>query len=1829
MEEGDAARMVVSAYPNGWTAADETVALAVGAADDTAVSGKDYLTPRARSVTTRRLGAPGRTEFLLRTVDDDDYQAVEKRITIAAPSTAGLEVTPTDVLLVDPGDAMDYLDARMLTRGDADVGYLLGYSSLDFDADGLFDNGPFGLLSPATFVCCPGGDEAEYRVVQLIRVGLDNLILALSPYDVAQPVAEVEALRLVVDGILFPLQSAVSDAELQFDYPPIPFPDGTHFWYHSVDPHLPGHHRSGPLWAFGEFVRVRIQGPIHPRIVHASVVSAPASTDAAGAAVWGVGERIAVAVDYDRPVTVTGVPHLLLQVGGSVAEAAWQAAESTALTLVFAYTVQASDSDPDGVQIPPDADPDTDGAQQPLVLDAGEKIESVAVRAQRAASRYFAGALRGLDGVPVDGTASPPKPLLTVADATVAEDAGAATLTVRLSYALAERVTVDYATVHGTAGAGDYTAKTGRLTFAPNALSATIDIAITDDSADESDETFAVTLSAPSANAALGSPARATVVIEDDDEPVVSVSAPAAAIGGHLFEHEAAETGGAWTVARGAATDAALAVTVNVAETGGDFVASASEGTRTLTILADETEVQFNPIAADLMDTPEDHGEVTVAVRDGAGYTPAEAPANSATVELRDDDGTVLVATVAPTRRSVVEGSAAALTVGLASNDDKPGTLTAPGDLARVFGGTGIPLTLATTDVTPQEAIADTDYTAVSTTLTAAFNAFTVNAADGASFATDWSIQTATDVPMEDAERFVARVARAAGTPGEVGGTPTAVAGYTTVEGTDLALAEVIIVEGLLLTLAFTDTLAEGDDDAGEGTTTVTATVQPPPATAFTVGVSTDPTAASSDRFEFVGDDRTLSFAANDPMSTGTVTLRAIHNDDDDGDLEVTVTGTPDTAGTAQSVQPATKTLTIVDDDLPKVSVAPPTLAVGGYLFENEATTGGAGAWTVRRAGLTGAELDVTVKVTETPTGTGTGNFVLAADEGERTLSFAANDTFLQFNPVTADMDADDRTTVTVEVVAAADYAADGEAGAASVEMRDDDDLVTVSVAPTELTATEGGKARVRVVLTAAGDSFTHHPGDTSRKSDFERVYGGLSLVEALGYATAEVTGTLAAESGTDYEADTDLLDVDLSDFAHTGDGRAWTLRLPVAIGVADDTDDDAGERFVIRVYRVAATPASFRGAPGTVPGYATVEGTDLALAEVTIGEGPADGTQRLVDTRIDAATGQRRNVAIYAVDAAGDADCRAFDMAEYDAVELPTAACPAVLEGRVEVAREGRFGTVCDDYWTDPDGVVACRALGLAFERSYLRGEGGFDDPPLRDPDDDDDGNDVREKRPIWMDNLGCRGTENVLRECRFVYPSNCRHTEDVAVRCALPGAPGAGGRPGGTGARVPPAPGAPGDAVRGARESPAAAHEVAVRFAAAPAEHDGRTPFPLELAFGGRVAVTDLARLRDALLAAANGTLGDAPGAPRAGRWRVEVTPASAADVTVTAADELKLPDGRTLRGGVAATVRGPLPATAVVDGGQLTLTWPTPRDGFGRPYASDYAVAVDGVPRAVTATALAGRAAVLVLGTPVTAADAVTVDYVASAMHPLADATGTLRSAPWSGVAAANVTGAAPGGRRGGTPLPPPAARVRAPAASGVLEASGAGIADLAALGPLPALTRLDLSGNALADLGALAGIASLRDLDLSDNRIVDVRALAGLHGLERLDLSGNRVADAAPLAGLPNLTVLLLDGNPVADAGPLLHLGTLENLGLAHTRIGDVSALADLWSLRRLDLGGVPVRDLTPLGDVGTLVWLRLPGARLGADAVLGRLTRLRWVWTTAAPAAVPPSRAGGR
>ncbi|MDB6038223.1 MAG: hypothetical protein JWM99_2064 [Verrucomicrobiales bacterium] len=101
---------------------------------------------------------------------------------------------------------------------------------------------------------------------------------------------------------------------------------------------------------------------------------------------------------------------------------------------------------------------------------------------------------------------------------TAVEGAGEINISVNRGTDLPGAVTVDYSTLPGTATPDvEYVPVAGTLTFSENEASKTIRIPLVKDGLKESTETFSLILSNPSAGTALGTKAKTTVTIQDDD----------------------------------------------------------------------------------------------------------------------------------------------------------------------------------------------------------------------------------------------------------------------------------------------------------------------------------------------------------------------------------------------------------------------------------------------------------------------------------------------------------------------------------------------------------------------------------------------------------------------------------------------------------------------------------------------------------------------------------------------------------------------------------------------------------------------------------------------------------------------------------------------------------------------------------------------------------------------------------------------------------------------------------------------------------------------------------------------------------------------------------------------------------------------------------------------------------------------------------------------------------------------------------------------------------------------------------------------------------------
>jgi hypothetical protein len=115
------------------------------------------------------------------------------------------------------------------------------------------------------------------------------------------------------------------------------------------------------------------------------------------------------------------------------------------------------------------------------------------------------GALVAADAISVSAVVAFGQP-----ESSAIESARSAKINVVRTGDTSSQVTVDYATVNGTASGSDYVSKSGKLTFPAGATSRTISVSLLNDTTAEGLETVRLALLNPS-GAALGTPCTTTI----------------------------------------------------------------------------------------------------------------------------------------------------------------------------------------------------------------------------------------------------------------------------------------------------------------------------------------------------------------------------------------------------------------------------------------------------------------------------------------------------------------------------------------------------------------------------------------------------------------------------------------------------------------------------------------------------------------------------------------------------------------------------------------------------------------------------------------------------------------------------------------------------------------------------------------------------------------------------------------------------------------------------------------------------------------------------------------------------------------------------------------------------------------------------------------------------------------------------------------------------------------------------------------------------------------------------------------------------------------------
>ncbi|URW75668.1 hypothetical protein M9980_00045 [Sphingomonas donggukensis] len=196
----------------------------------------------------------------------------------------------------------------------------------------------------------------------------------------------------------------------------------------------------------------------------------------------------------------------------------------------------------------------------------------------------------GIDNVSINRVGGSSLPSVAVSDVSVNEAAGTMTFTVTRTNVASGAFSVAYATADGTAIAGqDYSAISGTLSFTDNQVSATVTVAITNDSVAEFDETLFLNLSSPTGAVIVDAQGQGTIV-NDDGTPIqvsindVSVTEGDAGTAVLTFTVTRSGGTGAFDVSYATADGTATVANNDYVATGGTLSFLAGETTKTVTV---------------------------------------------------------------------------------------------------------------------------------------------------------------------------------------------------------------------------------------------------------------------------------------------------------------------------------------------------------------------------------------------------------------------------------------------------------------------------------------------------------------------------------------------------------------------------------------------------------------------------------------------------------------------------------------------------------------------------------------------------------------------------------------------------------------------------------------------------------------------------------------------------------------------------------------------------------------------------------------------------------------------------------------------------------------------------------------------------------------------------------------------------------------------------------------------------------------------------------------------------------------------------------------------
>ena len=700
-----------------------------------------------------------------------------------------------------------------------------------------------------------------------------------------------------------------------------------------------------------------------------------------------------------------------------------------------------------------------------------------------------------------DNDAPPPTtPSVSFAStsSSAAESAGTRNVTVNLSPAAPSGgLTLAYS-VSGTATAGsgnDFTiAGSGTLTVGAGATTATIPVAINDDSSTESAETVILTLTGGTGYT-LGNPRGHTLTITDNDDPTPTT--PAASFASAASS--AAENAGTRNVTvnlSSAAPSGGLTLGYNVSGTatagsGNDFTIA---GSGSLTVAAGDTSATI-PVAINDDSSTESAETIILTLTGGTGYTLGSTRVHTLTITDNDGTGQPAVsfasgsssaAESAGTRNVTVNLSPAAPSGGLTLGYSVSGTATAGSgnDFTIQNSGTlsvGAGATTATIPVAINDDSSTESAETVILTLTGG-TGYTLGSPRGHTLTiTDNDGRGTTPPPPPPPPTTP--------DPGETPTTPTG--------------PEITVQGGSAVT------------EGGDAVFTISA--NPAPASALTVTLTVADDASSDFLAQVDEGEKTVTIAGGQTSATLTVSTQDDSQDEADG--SVTATLQADSGYTLAS--PSTATVAVSDNDEP-----PAIIPVVGIAGGSAVTEGGDAVFTISANPAPASALIVTVTVAAN------GDFLAQADEGEKTVTIAGGETSATLTVPTQDDSQDEADgSVTATLQADTGYTLASSSTATVAVSDNDDETPAPVVTPGAQADPAAWLARFgRMVAGQALDGITGRMA-AARRAGFAGNIGG----RALGFGPVPTAG--ADETGAAPES-ADVLE---------GGGPVNAARLPLS----------------------------------------------------------------------------------------------------------------------------------------------------------------------------------------------------------------------------------------------------------------------------------------------------------------------------------------------------------------------------------------------------------------------------------------------------------------------------------------------------------------------------------------------------------------------------------------------------------------------------------------------------------------------------------------------------------